>query len=364
MTPAWWTARRVLAIRLDGLGDVLMTTPALRALKQGRPERRLTLLAAGAGAAAAPFIADVDQVIEFAAPWMKPAAAGPAADRELLARLAEERFDAAVIFTVYSQNPLPAAYLCYLAGIPLRLAHCRENPYHLLTDWLPESEPAQTVRHEVRRQLDLVAAVGCTTADERLAFAVPESARRRVAQWLSEQGLTGRRPLALIHPGASAPSRRYPPAAFAEVARRLHDAGYAVAFTGGEEEIGLVTAIRERMGAPSRSLAGALTLAELGAAIAAAAVLVTNNTGPAHIAAAVGAPVVVLYALTNPQHTPWSGASRVLFHDVPCKYCYRSVCPHGRQDCLTQVAPDAVVAAVQSLLAPRAERRSGIQQPA
>ena len=94
----------------------------------------------------------------------------------MIRRLRSLGFDAAAIFTVYSQNPLPSAMLCYLAGIPLRLAHCRENPYQLLTDWLPEPEPEQLVRHEVQRQLDLVAAVGCQARDTRLSLRVPEAA--------------------------------------------------------------------------------------------------------------------------------------------------------------------------------------------
>src|SRR3954462_577907 len=78
----------------------------------------------------------------------------------------------------------PAAYLCYLAGIPLRLAHCHENPYHLLTDWVADPEPAVVSRHEVRRQLDLVASVGSRTNDERLSVAVPRPAKTRVRRLL------------------------------------------------------------------------------------------------------------------------------------------------------------------------------------
>ena len=98
------------------------------------------------------------------------------------------------------------------------------------------------------------------------------------------------------------------------------------------------------MECPSESLAGRLDLDELAALIARAPVLIVNNTGPAHIAAAVGTPVVDLYALTNLQHMPWRVASRVLSHDVPCKPCYKSVCPMGHHDCLRLVPPDAVVA--------------------
>lgn len=356
MSGRWDQARRLLCIRLDSLGDVLMTTPALRALKHKRSERHITLLTSTAGVQAAALVPEIDAAIRFDAPWMKPTAP-ERRDAELIEDLRSLRFDAAVIFTVYSQSPLPAAYLCYLAGIPLRLAHSRENPYRLLTDWVAETEPAQRIRHEVRRQLDLVAAVGCVTADERLSMAVPAQARGRIAHLVDDMGIDGTRPLVLIHPGASAPSRRYPAVHFAAVARMLADSGCQIVFAGSADEAALIEGIRTDMRAPSHSLAGALDLAELGALIASAHLLIGNNSGPVHIAAAVGTPVVDLYALTNPQHTPWQVESRVLFHDVPCKYCYKSVCPAGHHDCLARVMPGQVAAAARELLR-RGARRS------
>jgi lipopolysaccharide heptosyltransferase II len=356
VTPGWSDVRRVLAVRLDALGDVLMTSPALRALRERAPERHVTLLTSPAGAAAAALLPGVNDVIVYAPPWMKatPPRADAAHEFGMAKRLADGRFDAAVIFTVYSQNPLPAALLCFLAGIPRRLAHCRENPYQLLTDWIPDPEPAQGIRHEVRRQLDLVAAVGCAATDERLALRLPPAAVQRVATLLAELALDGGRPWVVVHAGASAPSRRYPPARFVEVVRRLAAAGVDVVLTGSAEEMALVEEIRRASGVTARSLAGRLDVAELAAVIARAPVLVSNNTAPVHIAAAVGTPVVDLYALTNPQHTPWAVAHRVLSHDVACKYCYKSVCPAGHHDCLGRVAPATVVTAALDLLQERA----------
>src|SRR5262249_8966325 len=157
----WQRATRILCVRLDTLGDVLMTTPALRALRETQPGRRLTLLTSAAGAAAAALVPQIDEVIVYDAPWLKATAPrrDSMPDWDMADRLRGERFDAAVIFTVFSQNPLPSALLCHLADIPLRLAYCRENPYQLLTTWLPDPDPVQGIRHEVRRQLDLVAAV-------------------------------------------------------------------------------------------------------------------------------------------------------------------------------------------------------------
>jgi lipopolysaccharide heptosyltransferase II len=256
-----------------------------------------------------------------------------------------------VIFTVYSQNPLPAAFLCYLADIPLRLAHCRENPYQLLTDWVKDPEPEQTTRHEVRRQLDLVAAVGYATVDERLSFQVPAGARQQVARLLDEIGLDRSSPWVVVHPGASAPSRRYPPESFASAADGLaREDGWQVVFTGSEAECELVEQVRGAMGAPSWSLAGRLDMAGLGALLDLAPLLIANNTGPIHVAAAVGTPVVDLYALTNPQHTPWGVPHRVLSHDVPCRYCYKSVCPEEHHNCLRGVTPREVVTAARELI--------------
>lgn len=348
----WKHAEHILCVRLDSLGDVLMTTPAIRALRGSRAGRRITLLTSPAGAKVARLVPEIDRVIVYEAPWMKATAprSDSGAEHAMAERLRRERYDAAVIFTVYSQNPLPSAFLCYLADIPLRLAHCHENPYQLLTDWAPDHEPADGIRHEVQRQLDLVAAVGCQTTDEHLSLRVTEEAGGRMGALLAGLGISPGRPWAVIHPGASAASRRYPIEGFGEVARRLAADGFDILFTGSEKERGLIERARAVMSAPSHSLAGRLALEDLAALIARAPLLITNNTGPAHIAAAVETPVVVLYALTNPQHTPWCVHNRVLFHDVPCRLCYKSVCPLGHGDCLRLITPEQVVGAAYDLL--------------
>ena len=123
-------------------------------------------------------------------------------------------------------------------------------------------------------------------------------------------------------------------------------------FTGGRDETALIAAAQCRMREPGVSLAGELALGELAALIAGAQVIVCNNSGPVHIAAAVGTPVAVLYALTHPQHTPWKVSSRVLNHDVPCRNCLESVCPQVHHDCLERVDPAAVAHAALELIRP------------
>ncbi len=352
---AWREARNILVVRLDNLGDVLMTTPALAAIRRSAPGVRLTLLGSRAGAAMRRHLPMVDDVIVYDAPWVKGApssARDVQADRRMIERLAREGFDAAIVFTVCTQSALPAAMLCRLAGIPLRLAHARENPYDLLTDWVRDTEVcAAGMRHEVERQLALVRAVGFHADDEHLLF------RYRVADVLNlrrkfeQAGGDLRRPYVVVHPGASAASRRWPAERFGQAAEAIAaSTDCQVVFTGGHDEAALVAEARAAMHTPGLSLAGQLALGELAALIAGAQVTLCNNSGPAHIAAAVGAPVVVLYALTNPQHTPWKGRSRVLSHDVPCRDCLKSACPETHHACLNGVQPGEASAAALDMI--------------
>ena len=354
-TGAWSRARRIVAVRLDAMGDVLMTTPALRALAASRPAADLVLLTSPASAPLAALLPELSGVVVHEASWMKPGEAelddNGAADRRLVATLAAGRFDGAVIFTVNTQSALPAALACRLAGIPLRLAHARENPYRLLTDWVPDPEPMVPIRHEVRRQLDLVARIGARIEDEHLSVRVPPAASRAVRARLLEHGIGPETAWAVIHPGASATSRRYPVERFAAVASALaRDHGWRIVSVGAGDDAGRADDVVAGLGDAGISLGGTLGLGDLAALIAAAPVLITNNSGPAHLAAAVGTPVVDVYALTNLQHAPWGVPSRVVTHDVPCKGCLRSTCPLKHHACLMGVEPGDVVAAALELV--------------
>ncbi|MFT3894215.1 MAG: hypothetical protein QM730_21505 [Anaerolineales bacterium] len=201
----WSNAKNILCVRLDSMGDVLMMTPAIRALKETVPERKITLLTSTSGGKISPLIPEIDNTLIYDPPWMKSSAppSDSASDFQIIDRLRGLHFDGAVLFTTFSQSPLPAALLTYLADIPLRLAYCRENPYHLLTDWMPEIDHvgSPTIRHEVQRQLDLVAFIGSETSDEHLSLRVPEHLREKVHKLLLTNELDTRKPWIVLHPG-------------------------------------------------------------------------------------------------------------------------------------------------------------------
>jgi lipopolysaccharide heptosyltransferase II len=183
-----------------------------------------------------------------------------------------------------------------------------------------------------------------------MRFAVRASDKASLTAKLAALGIALDSPFVVIHPGASAASRRYPAERYAQVAGRLAEqTGWPILVTGGPDEAD-VCSQASGLHWMAVNLAGALGLGELAALIDNAAVLVSNNSGPVHIASALGTPVIDLYALTNPQHTPWLTPHRVLHQDVPCRWCYRSVCPEGHHACLTGVSVDEVVAATVDLL--------------
>jgi ADP-heptose:LPS heptosyltransferase len=198
--------------------------------------------------------------------------------------------------------------------------------------------------------LDLVAAIGCRTSDERLSISIPEQVLADVEGLLEKRGFQDGEAWVVIHPGAPAPSRRWPSESFAALARMLvRQHGCRVVFSGVEDDQVLVEGIRAAMDVPSESLVGDLDVAHLAGLLAVTPLLISNSTAPVHLAAAVGTPVVDLYALTAPDRVPWAVPHRVVSRDVACKYCYQSVCPEGHGNCLRQVTPEEVLAAVTDL---------------
>lgn len=314
---------RILCIRPDNIGDVVMTGPALAHLKRCNPGAELTLLTSSAGKTIAPFLPCIDRTLAFDLPWLKHGAAesGRETRRNLadfIEFLAWENFQAAVIFTVYSQNPLPAAMLCYQAGIPAVGGYCRENPYDLISHWIPEEEPYDLIRHEVERQLLLAERLtGIRAENDCPEITVPARMLRQVLYRIAGRGLDPARPWLVLHPGVSERKRMYPEEGMKRVAARLAGEGVQVVLTGTKGESGLCRRIAEATGGRGINTAGELSPGELIALLHQAPLLLANNTGPVHIAAACRTPVLVLYALTNPQHTPWKTASRVLYFPVP-----------------------------------------------
>lgn len=333
-----------------------MSSPAFRALKETF-SCKITVLTSSMAKAAARLIPYIDDVIVYDLPWVKvdqPLVADDFFD--IIKVIKGKAFDAAIIFTVYSQNPLPAAMITYLSGIPVRLAYCRENPYALLTHWVPEKEPYTLLRHQVRRDLDLVATIGATTVDESLALTVSAEVLPAVIRKLKEAGIDPSRPWIILHAPVSEKKREYPTGNWIEAGKKLATGcGLQLLLTGTGSEKTLTDRIAEGIGDGAFSIAGLFNLEEFVSLIQHAALVISVNTGTVHIAAAMQTPVVVLYALTNPQHTPWKVARRILPFDVPGEMRSKNevitfVHNNVFSKDVPMVTPDKIVKAAMSLL--------------
>jgi lipopolysaccharide heptosyltransferase II len=352
----WHDCKHILCIRPDNMGDLIMTGPALRALKTSF-NAEITVLTSSMAAGIARFMPEIDDLITCDLPWVKTqTTADITIFEQTVALLKEKQFDAAVIFTVYSQNPLPTVMLAYLAGIPRRLAYCRENPYQLLTHWVPDKEPYSEIKHQVRRDLDLVAAVGAVTADENLQLKIDEHVKNGVIDKLQQAGIGIHRPWLILHPGVSEIKRQYPKKNWVELGRRITDElGYQLIITGSSAEKQLTEDFQKAIGEDSYATGGLFNLAEFVALIQLASAVISVNTGSVHIAAAVGTPCVVLYALTNPQHTPWKTPHLVLPFSVSqnlqsSNEVIRFVHEQLYQDFVPIPDSDQIIAAVKTLL--------------
>jgi ADP-heptose:LPS heptosyltransferase len=317
MESRWENCKNLLCIRADNMGDLIMTGPALRALKETL-HCRITLLTSSMGAPITAYLPWVDETMVADLPWVKTSTTvtGPEIDA-LVKRIKEKQFDGAVIFTVYSQTALPSAMLAFMAGIPLRLAYSRENPYHLLTHWVSDPEPYVLIRHQVERDLHLLKSIEVFARTSKLELL---RSGKQLRDILSQKNIQLKNDWMVLHPGVSEEKRTYPKSHWIALGRQLiAQTGMQLMITGSASEKELSAEIAAGIGDGAVPLAGLLDMEGFIAVISEAPLVITVNTATAHVAAAFDIPVLVLYALTNPQHTPWTQYSQVLYFSVPAR---------------------------------------------
>jgi ADP-heptose:LPS heptosyltransferase len=323
----------VLVARMDNEGDVLLAGPAIRAAAAHAD--RVTLLCGPRGQRAARLLPGVDEVLVHHCAWIDahPEPVDRKATDTLVADVAIRGIDRAAILTSFHQSPLPLALLLRLAGVREIAAVSVDYPGSLLDHRLPD--PGDV--HEVQRGLGVVAALGCT---------LPEGDDGRLAMRSEPSAETP--PYVVVHPGASVPARAWSPERNAALVAALAERGHRVLVTGGPGERDLTRFVA---GDHGTDLGGATTLAGLAGLIAGADCIVVGNTGPAHVAAAVGTPVVSLFAPTVPaaRWRPWGVPHELLHVDVPCAGCRARECPVPGHPCVEGVGVGEALAAVARL---------------
>jgi ADP-heptose:LPS heptosyltransferase len=344
-------AGHVLVVRLDSMGDMLAAGPAIRAVAADAD--RLTVLCGPLGQPAAQLLPGVDATVVWACPWiMNPPPELSRADvDDLVGRIAHLGIDRAVVLTSFHQSPLPTALLLRLAGVRWIAAVSEDYPGSLLDLRLPVPDEAP----EPVRMLQSVhaAGFGLPAGDDgrlRLRRPLPE-----VDAWLPvEPGV----PLVAVHPGTSAPARAYPWPRWVTAVDHLVADGWSVALTGSPAERPLIRGIIDGLSGssvgPVYDLAGALTVGQLAAVLDRAAVTVAANTGPAHLSAAVGTPVVSLFAPVVPalRWAPFGVPVELLGdQDALCQGTRWTTCQLDGHPCLTSVSAEQIASAVRHLAA-------------
>ncbi|MGW0191389.1 glycosyltransferase family 9 protein [Streptomyces sp. NPDC003362] len=331
-------APRTLVVRLDSAGDVLLAGPAVRAVAAG--SSYTAMLCGPQGEQAARMLPGVDEVLVHDAPWvgLEPAPVSREETRRLLQTLAGRRFDRALILVSFHQSPLPAALLLKLAGVGWAAADSVDYPGALL-DLRHRRRPH---RHEALAALDLAEAAG---------FALPagDDGALRVLPPPDTTRLTGPEPYVVLHPGAAVPARAWSPDRAARAAAALAAEGHRVVVTGGRGDRELTARVA---GSHALDLGGVTDLRQLAGVLARARVAVTGNTGPAHLAAAVGTPVVSLFAPVVPAERwrPYAVPSVLLGdQEAACAGTRARRCPTPGHPCLDGIRDAEVLAAVAAL---------------
>ena len=331
--------RRILFIKPSSLGDIVHAMPTLAALRRAYPSATVTWLVKRQWSSLVERINGVDRVWSVESGlkgWLSQVPA-----------LREERFDVAVDL----QGLFRSAAMAWLSGAPRRIGflNAREGAAWWYNQRVPVATPEM---HAVDRYLLVAEAMGAQTASPEFSFRVPQSDHDRVDRLLRQSGIPpGTRWVAMAI-GARWPTKRWPAASFAALADQLSAEGSGpVVFLGGPDERADVMAVRNMMKGTSIDLAGALPIEYLPSLLGKAAALITNDSGPMHIAAAVGTPVLALFGPTSPVRTgPYGSGHRVLTHEISCSPCFRRSCTNTQQlACLIGITPDQAAAAFRSL---------------
>ncbi|HMK60824.1 MAG TPA: lipopolysaccharide heptosyltransferase II [Dissulfurispiraceae bacterium] len=332
--------REEILIRgVNWIGDAVMTLPAISAIRKFYPKAHISILVKPSVAPLFEKNRNIDEVTVYESQFH-----GLSGKLKLAKELRQKRFSKAILL----QNAFDAALIAFLARIPERIGYNRDRRGFMLTKAVPYKNQDRQVHH-VNYYLDLLSATGIDapyshpwlslTLDERLG------AREKLS------GL--RRPILGVNPGATyGSSKRWLPERFAEVAQWfIRETGGSVAVFGGKNEISISEEICRLVPTNRLMLAGKTSLRELIASISECEIFLTNDSGPMHIAYAVGTPLVAIFGSTSPELTgPVGDRNLVVRTQISCSPCFERSCDKEYLKCMFDIAPDQVYEALMKIL--------------
>ena len=344
---------RKVVVRLPNwLGDVVMAVPALRELRRVLPEAQIAVVSR-------PGTADIFIDADYVDEVLLYDRAGLTSAWNQVGEWRRRKFDMAVLF----QNAFEAAAIAFLSRVPGRIAYATERRGALLTHPLP-SPVWRDERHETFYYLNIVMELerllygtsSIETTEPRFDLRVSEDRKRKAFDLLLEHGARANAPLAMLCPGSvNSRAKRWPAQRYAALADRLVESGANVALIGSPGESDVTQEVCKHAQRQLVVLTGKTTIAEATALISIADVLITNDTGPAHIGAALSTPTLVIFGPTNPLTTyPLSSNAEIIRRAPDCAPCMLRDCPIDHR-CMTAIAPEEVFERASAVISRRAE---------
>lgn len=335
--------KRILIVEVNWLGDVLFSTAAIKAIKDKYPKSFLACMVVKRCSQILEDNPSVDEVILFDE---KSSHKSLVSKVKFIVSLRKENFDTVFLF----HRSFTRAIICYLAGIKRRVGYYREKTGFLLTD---KVETPDNSLHRAEFFINLISKTGIETKDKRYEFFINPKAVDKVVDLLAKAGITREDNYIAINPGGNWDPKRWPAEYYAQLADRIsQEIGVKIVVLGAKKDIGLAQRINSKMRNEAIILAGETNLKELGALLKMAKVVVSADSGPMHLAAALGVPVVAIFGPTTPRITgPFNPQAEhiILQKDVGCPVpCYEVSCVDNK--CMKAITVDEVFKAVKKIL--------------
>ena len=331
----------ILVVNVNWLGDATFSTPVFRALKKKYPRARISCLAVPRIKEILEHCPDIDEIIiydekgEHWYPWKK---------LELIFNLRKKKFDAAFLL----HRSVTRAFLVFLAGIPIRVGYATKKRSGFLTYPILNAQDM----HRSKEYAKVIEDYGIPVEDEVCRLEVSSKDISAVNEKLAKMGIDSAQAFIVINPSGNWDLKRWPAARFSLLINRLvRDCGAKILISGAEKDIFLAEDIARQSGVNPIIWAGQTTLSQLLALFKRAKVVISNDTGPLHLASSVGTDVIGLFGPTRPEITGPLGTGRaeIIFKNVGCNKapCYHLNCPQN--DCLGAITVDDVLQAYQKI---------------
>jgi len=342
--------KRIIIVRMDRIGDVVLSSPAIKAVRDAYPDSHIAVLVRPYAREAVDGNPCVNEVITYDKSGKEKSLSGKI---RFISRLKNKKFDLAIILHPNNSSHI----IAFLAGIPVRLGYDKKSGI-FLTKKIPHTKQ-YGLKHEIDYVLDLLRYIGIESSDKDLHMPVNKASEERVRGLFDKNGIAQNGPVITVHPAASCRSKRWAAERFAKVSDLLAEKFGAriviISGPGDDKMMGDKVAVLMKSGA--LNLAGKTSISDIASILRRSKLLITNDSGPVHISCAVGTPVISIFGRKDRGLSPkrWGpvGKRDVALHkDAGCEICLAHNCKLGFK-CLDMISVEDVLSAAERILSPR-----------